>query len=82
MSINDNDFLLDDEPDTGEYEVKGVSIFGVATFHDKDEGKTRGKNTAYVIEIDGASHDQKQEYPFSHAEKSPCPSSEWLMDQI
>lgn len=34
----------------GEYEVKGVSFFGINSFHDKEE---RGKNTIYVIEIDG-----------------------------
>jgi L-ascorbate metabolism protein UlaG (beta-lactamase superfamily) len=36
----------------GEYEIKGVEIKGVATYHDADRGKKRGKNTAYVIEID------------------------------
>jgi len=37
----------------GEYEIKGVLIIGIATFHDADGGKIRGKNTAYLIEIDG-----------------------------
>jgi L-ascorbate metabolism protein UlaG (beta-lactamase superfamily) len=37
----------------GEYEVKGVSVFGVATYHDEVGGSKRGKNTVYVIEIDG-----------------------------
>lgn len=37
----------------GEYEIKGVSIVGVSTFHDGDKGKTRGKNSVYRIEIDG-----------------------------
>lgn len=37
----------------GEYEVKGIHIFGVPTFHDAEKGKKRGKNTAYVIDIDG-----------------------------
>ena len=36
----------------GEYEVMGVSVIGVATFHDDQRGKLRGKNTVYVIEID------------------------------
>lgn len=36
----------------GEYEIKGVSIFGVPTFHDKKQGTERGKNTVYVITID------------------------------
>lgn len=37
----------------GEYEIKGVSIIGISTFHDDKKGEERGKNTAYVIEIDG-----------------------------
>ncbi len=30
----------------------GVLIIGVATFHDGDGGRTRGKNTVYLMEID------------------------------
>lgn len=37
----------------GEYEVKGVSIIGVHTWHDEKNGVERGANTVYVIEIDG-----------------------------
>ena len=37
----------------GEYEIGGVFIIGIKTFHDQDKGKSRGKNTAYLIEIDG-----------------------------
>ncbi len=37
----------------GEYEVAGVSIMGLPTFHDATEGSERGKNNIYVIEIDG-----------------------------
>ncbi len=37
----------------GEYEVRGVFVTGVQTFHDKRSGKDRGKNTAYVMNIDG-----------------------------
>ncbi len=37
----------------GEYEVKGVHILGVASFHDDQKGSKRGKNTMYHIEIDG-----------------------------
>jgi len=36
----------------GEYEISNVLVIGVATFHDKDRGKIRGDNTAYLIEID------------------------------
>lgn len=37
----------------GEYEVGGVSVIGVPTFHDDKEGGERGGNTVYVVEIDG-----------------------------
>lgn len=37
----------------GEYEIKGVSVIGVASFHDANEGKDRGRNTMYRIEVDG-----------------------------
>lgn len=36
----------------GEYEIKGISIIGVSSFHDEQEGKDRGRNTMYRIEID------------------------------
>jgi L-ascorbate metabolism protein UlaG (beta-lactamase superfamily) len=36
----------------GEYEIKEVSILGISTYHDEEEGKLRGKNTIYVIDID------------------------------
>lgn len=39
----------------GEYEVKGVRIIGVSTFHDGVNGTERGKNTVYHFEIDGVS---------------------------
>jgi L-ascorbate metabolism protein UlaG (beta-lactamase superfamily) len=36
----------------GEYEIKGIEVSGVPTFHDAERGKKRGKNTAYVLDID------------------------------
>ena len=36
----------------GEYEINGVLISGIATFHDRERGQQRGKNTVYVIEVD------------------------------
>ncbi len=39
----------------GEYEISGVLIIGIATFHDGEEGRKRGKNTVYLIEVDGVS---------------------------
>ena len=39
----------------GEYEISGVLIIGVATFHDNDKGTKRGKNTVYLMHVDGVS---------------------------
>jgi L-ascorbate metabolism protein UlaG (beta-lactamase superfamily) len=36
----------------GEYEVGGVMIAGVRTFHDKLKGAERGSNSVYVIHLD------------------------------
>jgi L-ascorbate metabolism protein UlaG (beta-lactamase superfamily) len=48
--VKGNPFVIDGP---GEYEVGGVSVIGVATFHDDKMGADRGLNTIYVIEIDG-----------------------------
>lgn len=37
----------------GEYEIGGVLIAGVRTYHDAEGGAERGKNTAFLIEVDG-----------------------------
>ena len=37
----------------GEYEISGVLILGISTYHDSVKGQTRGKNTIYLMEIDG-----------------------------
>ena len=37
----------------GEYEIGGPFITAVASFHDDSKGEARGKNTIYVVEIDG-----------------------------
>jgi L-ascorbate metabolism protein UlaG (beta-lactamase superfamily) len=36
----------------GEYEVAGVSVIGVPTYHDPEKGAKHGRNTIYLIEID------------------------------
>jgi L-ascorbate metabolism protein UlaG (beta-lactamase superfamily) len=36
----------------GEYEIANTLVIGLATFHDREEGHQKGKNTAYVIELD------------------------------
>ena len=39
----------------GEYEVAGISVIGIPTFHDAEKGAKRGRNTVYLIEIDDVS---------------------------
>jgi len=34
----------------GEYEIKGVFVRGVPSFHDDQQGKEKGRNTIYVFE--------------------------------
>ena len=36
----------------GEYEIGGILITGIATFHDQERGKNRGRNTVYLLEVD------------------------------
>lgn len=36
----------------GEYEVKGISVIGLPSYHDDKKGEERGKNTIYIIEVD------------------------------
>jgi len=48
-AIRGNPFLIDS---AGEYDVKGVSVEGVDSFHDDKEGKDRGKNIIYRISMD------------------------------
>lgn len=36
----------------GEYEMGGISVFGISTFHDDEKGAKRGPNTVFTILID------------------------------
>lgn len=36
----------------GEYEVEGVSVFGIKTFHDEQQGAERGFNTVFTVLLD------------------------------
>lgn len=47
--VRDQVFVIDGP---GEYEVRGILITGVRTYHDKAQGQELGKNTVYVIHID------------------------------
>jgi L-ascorbate metabolism protein UlaG (beta-lactamase superfamily) len=37
----------------GEYEVAGVEIFGISSFHDNKNGSEKGKNTIFHVHMDG-----------------------------
>ncbi|MCL5675706.1 MAG: MBL fold metallo-hydrolase [Patescibacteria group bacterium] len=58
---NDHNYLkgISGEPfvvdGPGEYDVKGISILGLSTFHDDKKGSERGRNTVYEIRMDGLS---------------------------
>lgn len=36
----------------GEYEVGGVMVTGLRTFHDDKKGAERGRNTTFIVEVD------------------------------
>lgn len=48
-SIPDGAFIIES---AGEYEIKGVPIVGIESFHDENNGKDRGKNTIYKFEVE------------------------------
>jgi L-ascorbate metabolism protein UlaG (beta-lactamase superfamily) len=35
----------------GEYEMGGLFITGISTFHDNENGEVKGKNTVYLLEL-------------------------------
>jgi len=45
--VSGNPFLI---RGPGEYEIKGIFIQGIEAYHDKSQGKERGKVTLYTIE--------------------------------
>lgn len=51
VSLVDGDCRIVRGP--GEYEIKGVFITGIASSHDQMSGNKYGKNTIYLIEMDG-----------------------------
>lgn len=50
QAVLGNPFVIDSP---GEYEIKGISIFGFQTFHDNKKGLERGQNTIFVFDIEG-----------------------------
>ncbi len=51
-SLRGNPFIIDS---AGEYDIKGVSVYGVESYHDDKEGKERGSNIIYRIMVDNIS---------------------------
>ena len=49
-SRRENPFIVDK---SGEYEVGGISIFGVRAFHDANGGVERGENIIFTALVDG-----------------------------
>ena len=47
--IKNDPFIIDS---TGEYEIKKVIIKGIDSYHDNQEGKEKGQNIIYVIEME------------------------------
>ncbi len=49
-------FQVDGDPfvvnGPGEYEIKGVNIVGVPSFHDNKKGLEKGRNTLYNLKVD------------------------------
>lgn len=37
----------------GEYEIRGVFITGIPTFHDRKKGASRGRNTVFLFDFEG-----------------------------
>lgn len=37
----------------GEYEINDVFITGIRTYHDNERGASKGRNTVYVVEVEG-----------------------------
>src|SRR3990167_3744091 len=49
-SLVSGDLLVINLP--GEYEKRGVRVFGYKSYHDKNQGKDRGENTLFKIEAE------------------------------
>lgn len=39
----------------GEYDVRGVGIRGIPSYHDNEQGKKFGRNTIYIVNLEGIS---------------------------
>ena len=53
VGIEEGGPIVFDRP--GEYEVKGVFVIGIGSYHDKKEGKERGKSVMFKFDFAGVS---------------------------
>ncbi|QAY66491.1 MBL fold metallo-hydrolase [Paenibacillus protaetiae] len=53
IQVATGSYLMVHRPES--YEKNGISVHGVPTFHDKVEGKKRGSNIVFTLQIDGIS---------------------------
>jgi L-ascorbate metabolism protein UlaG (beta-lactamase superfamily) len=51
LGVDNDKPVIFDRP--GEYEVKGVFVTGIGSYHDKKKGEERGKSTMFKFDIDG-----------------------------
>lgn len=51
-AVSGDPFVIDGP---GEYEVKGVMIYGIPSWHDNKGGEERGANTMYLLQAEGIS---------------------------
>lgn len=49
-TIKGEPFVIDSP---GEYEYQGVSVQGISSFHDSNDGEDRGLNTIYILKMEG-----------------------------
>lgn len=51
VSALKNNPVIIDSP--GEYSIKGINLVGIDSFHDEVGGQKKGKNTIFVLEVEG-----------------------------
>ena len=65
----------------GEYEIQGVFVTGIRTYHDDEKGKERGYNTVYLIEVEGIkiAHLGDLGHPLTEAQQETLANVDVLM---
>jgi len=65
----------------GEYELQGVFVTGIRTYHDAEAGRLRGYNTVYLIEVEGMTiaHLGDLGHPLTEAQQEALANVDILM---